>query len=76
MYLYEQENVELTLPCLSQNSPTSFGGLHTTLLGFSTAVLSEQDWVATIQPINDDEQADVEAVILGTDPQKKVDDQY
>lgn len=52
----------------SQTAPLGFGGLHTSLLGLTSVVLAEQDWLATVQPSNDDEQIDAETVIPGESP--------
>ena len=49
-----------------QTTLSSFGGLHSELLGLSAKICGSQDWISKVAPSNDSEREEDQTLVLGT----------
>jgi nuclear pore complex protein Nup205 len=56
---------DLTLFSVRQHSPSSFGGLHTALLGVVASLFANTDWMRHVVPVTEGEARDAEAQTTG-----------
>lgn len=48
-----------------QTTLSSFGGLHSALLGLSAKICGSQDWISKVAPSNDNEREEDQTLVLG-----------